>query len=247
MIRVSNSDLSIVSRTDKGGKIKSVSSYMTGNDESPKWLIDDTTIPGSLSEKWCAGGTKEHWVILELKQAYELYRFQIYDCGNKENASDNLTYYRIYTSMSGKDDDWTLVLDEKNVPANEDHNLKENYIKPTVGRFVKFVPYNPDMAITIRIWQFDVWGLDAKKPVGIEDVSVSGVKIAPNPVKAGDRIRVVTGEAGKIRLVSLQGVLMSEQTITDPVTYVSTAGLTTGTYMLQVIGSTTTGFKVIVK
>jgi endo-beta-N-acetylglucosaminidase D/PKD repeat protein len=180
-IHVSQANLNIVSRTANGGKIKAVSSYMTGNKEGPQWLIDDTTIPSSLSQKWCAGGSKEHWVILELKQPYELYRFQIYDCGNKENASDNLTCYKIYTSMSGKDDEWTLALEEKEVPADAAHNIKDDYIKPTIARYVKFVPYNPDMAITIRIWQLDVWGLPATAiPPVINSVSASKSILKPN-------------------------------------------------------------------
>jgi endo-beta-N-acetylglucosaminidase D/PKD repeat protein len=183
MINVSSDTLSIASRKSAGGKIKDVSGYMTASKESPEWLIDNTTIPGGLSEKWCTGGSKEHWVILELGKPREIYRFQIYDCGHKENASDNLTSYRIYTSMTGNDSDWTLALDEKEVPANAAHNTKDDYIKPVRGRFVKFVPYNPDMASTIRLWQFDVWGLELPPPA-IESISVSKPLIKPNtPVK----------------------------------------------------------------
>jgi endo-beta-N-acetylglucosaminidase D/PKD repeat protein len=175
-----SSTLEIVSRTSHGGSIKDVSSYMTASNEGPQWLIDNNTIPGSVNQKWCAGGEKEHWVILELDQPYELYRFQIYDCGNKENASDNLTHYKIYTSLSGKDNDWTLALDEKDVPADAAHNVKDDYIKPTLGRYVKFVPYNPDMAITIRIWQFDVWGVDVPLPPFIGTITSDKELVKPN-------------------------------------------------------------------
>ncbi len=172
--------LDIVSRTTTGGKIVSVSSYMTASNESPQWLIDATTVPSSTSQKWCAGGAKEHWVILDLSRVYEIYRFMIYDCGHKENASDNLTHYRIYTSLTGNDDDWTLALDQKEVPATAAYNTKDDYIKPTLGRYVKFVPYNPEMAITIRIWQFDVYGLTVPlKPI-FEDITASKKLIQTN-------------------------------------------------------------------
>lgn len=179
-------ELSIVSRASAGGSIHSWSSNMgTGSTaELPKYLIDDTTVPGSVNQKWCAGGDKEHWTIIELDKIYELYRFMIYDCGNKENASDNLTHYRIYTSMEDPaNDNWTLALDMQNVPATAANNIKDDYVKPILGRYIKFVPYDPEKAITIRIWQFDAYGMSvAMKPV------ISGINASKSVIRTNEEV-----------------------------------------------------------
>ncbi|MEG1905355.1 MAG: discoidin domain-containing protein, partial [Bacteroidales bacterium] len=122
--------------------------------EDPSNLIDGVEVPGSVRDKWCIGGSKEHWVIIDLLQPYALYRFKIFDCGHKENYSDNFKNFKIWVSNDAEN--WTLVVDEKNRPEN----TKDDYIAPQVGRYVKFMPYDEEKPITIRIWEFEAFGLE---------------------------------------------------------------------------------------
>lgn len=123
--------------------------------EDPDNLIDGVQVPGSVRDKWCIGGSKQHWVVIDLKQAYQIYRFQFFDCGNKENYSDNVKNYKIWVSDDAEN--WgEPVVDETGRPEN----TKDDYVKPVVGRYVKFMPYDNDMPITIRIWEFEVYGLE---------------------------------------------------------------------------------------
>lgn len=121
--------------------------------ESPEKIIDGVKVPSDVHGKWCAGGKKEHWVIVDLKEMYKIYRFQTYDCGNKENSSDNFKNFKI--ELSNDAANWTEVLNEKARPEN----TKSDYIKPTEGRYVRFTPYDEEMPITIRIWEFEVYGV----------------------------------------------------------------------------------------
>ena len=187
IVNVQTAELSIVSRTANGGSVAGTtsgydcSSYMTGSNENPGYLIDDITVPGSMSNKWCAGGSKEHWTIITLNNIYELYRFVIYDCGNKENASDNLTHYKIFTSVDKVN--WEEVLNMQNVPATAEYNVKDHYIAPVFAKYVKLVPYDPDKAITIRLWQFDVYGMS-----GIPTPALSELKADKRAVKTGEEV-----------------------------------------------------------
>lgn len=98
---------------------------------------------------------KEHWVIIDLEKSYQIYRFRIFDCGHKENYSDNFKNFKIWVSNDAET--WTEpVVDEKGRPEN----TKDDYIAPIVGRYVKFMPYDEDAPITIRIWEFEVFGLE---------------------------------------------------------------------------------------
>lgn len=130
--------------------IHSASNFL--DPERPEWLLDGVTVPGSVRDKWCIGGRKEHWVIIDLLEVYELFRFKIYDCGNKESAADNFTMYKILVSSDLEN--WSLMVDEKSRPES----VKDDYIAPTKGRYVKLVPYNDELPITIRLWEFEVYG-----------------------------------------------------------------------------------------
>lgn len=182
-----DASLTIVSRRSHGGSVAGdyhgydCNSYIIASDENPGYLIDNTVVPTSVNAKWCAGGEKEHWVIVTLNDIYELYRFMIYDCGHKENASDNLTHYKIYTSIDKIN--WTLALDMQNVPATAQYNTKDHFIAPVFARYVKFIPYDPDKAITIRLWQFDVYGLSATPAP-----SLSNLKANKRAARMGEQI-----------------------------------------------------------
>jgi len=130
--------------------------------ELASWIIDGISNPGSVRDKWCIGGSKEHWAVIDLGSAHKLYRFKTFDCGVKENAADNIKSYKIFVSDDAQN--WILALDERNRPET----IKEDFIKPIVARYVKFVPYDTDVAITIRIWEFEIWGMEG-------NVSVSSI------------------------------------------------------------------------
>ena len=78
---------------------------------------------------------KEHWVIIDLEKSYQIYRFRIFDCGHKENYSDNFKNFKIWVSNDAET--WTEpVVDEKGRPEN----TKDDYIAPIVGRYVMRMP-----------------------------------------------------------------------------------------------------------
>ncbi len=150
-IEVSNNK--VVQNLAKGKTIHSVSGFI--DPERPQWLIDGVEVPGSVRDKWCVGGSKSHWVIIDLEAAYKLYQFKIFDCGHKENYSDNFKNFKI--ELSKDLSEWTTVLDEKARPEN----TKNDWIKPTVARYVRFTPYDEEMPITIRIWEFQAFGTES--------------------------------------------------------------------------------------
>lgn len=152
-----------------GKKIHAVSGFLPP--EGPEWLIDGVQVPGNVRNKWCIGGSKEHWVIIDLQQSYDLYSFSFFDCGNKENSSDNVKFYKVYTATNideNNEGNWTLVLDEVNRPED----TKVDFVKPTTGRYVKFVPYDPETPITIRIWEFEAYGIKAALKPDIDNITV---------------------------------------------------------------------------
>jgi endo-beta-N-acetylglucosaminidase D len=120
--------------------------------EKPANIVDGNE-QGGMSNKWCYGGLKAHTVVLDLKRAYQIYRFKWFDCKSNEGG-DNARCYRI--ELSTDLENWTEVLDVKNAG---DLNVKDDYIKGTVGQYVRFTPYDEDHEITIRIWEFEVFGI----------------------------------------------------------------------------------------
>ena len=174
LIDVSDSKtLNIVS---VGKKIDSFSGSLPPED--PHWLIDGVEVPGDVRNKWCIGGQKEHWVVIDLQQSYKLYRFRTFDTGHKESASDNFKLFKIW--VSNDKENWTLVVDEKNRPEN----TKDDYIKPTVGRYVKFMPYDDEKPITIRIWEFQVFGIEGGP--SLSKLENSNLNIGSSVVKEVD-------------------------------------------------------------
>lgn len=151
LIEISNTKTDALEIVSVGKKIHSFSGSLPPED--PENIIDGVEVPGDVKKKWCIGGSKEHWVVIDLQNKYQLYRFRIFDCGHKENYSDNFKNFKIWVSNDAEN--WTLVVDEKNRPEN----TKDDYIAPQVARYVKFMPYDDDSPITIRIWEFQVYGI----------------------------------------------------------------------------------------
>ncbi|WP_455584757.1 endo-beta-N-acetylglucosaminidase [Bacteroides sp.] len=163
------SDSKELENVSVGKAIDSYSSAMEASGELPKWLIDGVQVPGSVGQKWCAGGDKSHWVIIDLKEIYKIYRFQWFDCGHKENASDNIKNYKI--ELSQDKNEWTEVLNE----TARTENTKEDYIKPTEARYVRFTPYDDEMPITIRVWEFEVYGIQGNLELGKPESQIMNI------------------------------------------------------------------------
>ena len=131
---------------------KTIDSYSgsTNDTESPKNLIDGDLKPWNTSSKWC-NIANESWAIIDLEGVYKVYKFKTYDCLHNESGS-NFNNYRVYVSTDKVN--WTLVLNETGVGGE---TIKEDYIAPTKARYIKFNPYD-DNSMTIRIWEFEVYG-----------------------------------------------------------------------------------------
>lgn len=136
-----------------GKVIHSVSGNM--NNEGPEHLIDGVTNQGG-HEKWCTGGSKEHWVIIDLKQPYQLYEFRIFDANLNEGGMPNLNSYKVL--LSNDLENWEEVL---NTTGRKSEDIHTDWIKPTPGRYIKFVPYDEEAPITIRIWEFEAYGAES--------------------------------------------------------------------------------------
>lgn len=147
----------------EGKTIHSVSGEIAASGEVASNIIDGRYSGLSVHQKWCVGGSKEHWVIIDLEQPYQLYWFKIYDASTNEAGTDNLNCYRI--ELSNDLNSWTEVID---ATGRGDENIHEDWIKPTVARYVRFVPYDEDAPITIRIWEFQAYG--AESPLSIDAV-----------------------------------------------------------------------------
>ena len=136
-------------------EIEDVSGEIAASGEVATNLLDGHTEGCSIHQKWCVGGAKEHWVIIDLTQSFQLYKFRIVDAKVNEGGADNLNSYKI---QLGNDlEHWTEVV---NTTGRSAENYHTDWIKPTVARYIKFIPYDNDAPITIRIWEFEAYGAE---------------------------------------------------------------------------------------
>ena len=82
----------------------------------------------------------------------------------------NLDCYRVELSNDLKN--WTTVLDEQGRSYENKHT---DWIKGSVGRYVKLVPYDNEKPITIRVWEFEIWG--AESPLSIDNMADQQLKV----------------------------------------------------------------------
>lgn len=220
LIEVSDAKAGALSIISVGKTIHSASGSLPPED--PENLIDGVEVPGSTRDKWCIGGKKEHWVIIDLEKSYQIYRFRVFDCGHKENYSDNFKNFKIWVSNDAET--WTEpVVDEKGRPEN----TKDDYIAPIVGRYVKFMPYDEDAPITIRIWEFEVFGLEggplfslpADKTMDINATEDIEIKYDLNGDEEADNFGVkVSSDNEDIAAISDFNVNKATQTVTFKLT-----------------------------
>lgn len=150
---LSDNDYTVISNIALKKKIHSVSGSANSK-ETPDWLLDGVSSPTSTGEKWC--NTKpESWVVIDCQSVYRIYGFKIFDCKAGPEKYENFSDYTIELSLDGKT--WNKVVDEKNL---ENENIKEAYIAPTRGRYIRF---SPTVDGTLRLWEFEAYGVDIVK------------------------------------------------------------------------------------
>lgn len=138
-----------------GKDIEDVSGEIAASGEVATNLLDGRSEGCSVHQKWCVGGAKEHWVIIDLTQSFQLYKFRIVDAQVNEGGTDNLNSYKI--QLSNDLEHWSEVV---NTTGRSSENYHIDWIKPTVARYIKFIPYDNDAPITIRIWEFEAYGAE---------------------------------------------------------------------------------------
>lgn len=153
LVEVNNTK--VISNVARGKEIEDVSGEISASGEVASNLIDGRVTGLGVHEKWCVGGKKEHWVIIDLLQSYQLYKFRIVDAQVNEGGTDNLNSYKI--QLSNDLENWNEVV---NTTGRKDENYHTDWIKPSVARYVKFIPYDNDAPITIRIWEFEAYGAE---------------------------------------------------------------------------------------
>lgn len=144
-----------ISNVALGKDIEDVSGEISASGEVAANLLDGRVTGCSVHQKWCVGGAKEHWVIIDLTQSFQLYKFRIVDAQVNEGGTDNLNSYKI--QLSNDLESWNEVVNTTG-RSSEDYHI--DWIKPTVARYIKFIPYDNDAPITIRIWEFEAYGAE---------------------------------------------------------------------------------------
>ncbi|MDC1105809.1 discoidin domain-containing protein [Prolixibacteraceae bacterium] len=140
----------------------------------PRCIIDGEDIPSSLDNKWCVGGSKSQWVIIDLEEPYDIYGFRAFDTGHKEDPSGNYDCWKI--EVSNDKQTWTEVVDEQ---GRKSENTKVDAIPGIIGRYVRFTPYDKDLNITIRIWEFQVLGVS----MGMNLSQIDNIKMSSDETK----------------------------------------------------------------
>lgn len=177
LVEVNNTK--VIENVALGKDIHSVSGEISASGEVASNLLDGKVEGCSVHQKWCVGGKKEHWVIIDLKQSFQLYKFRIADAQVNEGGTENLNSYKIL--LSNDLENWNELV---NTTGRKNEKYHIDWIRPTVARYIKFVPYDNDAPITIRIWEFEAYGAEGSATLS----SISDQRLGINStlsVKAG--------------------------------------------------------------
>ncbi len=125
--------------------------------EAPENLIDGVIDQGG-SNKWCYGGENEHYVVIDLGTIYDIYKTHWLDGEVNEPGAGNISNYRTYVSMTNNGSDWVEIYDYTDREAEDE---KTDHFAGVEAQYVKFVAYDENDPLTIRIWEFEVFGKEA--------------------------------------------------------------------------------------
>lgn len=110
---------------------------------------------GSFAKEngWQSSKDGEKWLMVDLKEEYEITRYNVMHAGTGYYAGDwNTADFKIQTSLDGSS--WK---DADTVKGNQS-NIVDKYIKPVKGRYVRILITNPGADGTARIQEFEVYG-----------------------------------------------------------------------------------------
>lgn len=194
LVEVNNTK--VIDNVALGKDIHSVSGEISASGEVAENLLDGKVTGCSVHQKWCVGGKKEHWVIIDLTQSFQLYKFRIADAEVNEGGAANLNSYKIL--LSNDLENWKEVV---NTTGRSEEMYHIDWIRPTVARYIKFVPYDNDAPITIRIWEFEAYGAEGSSDLS----SISDQRVGINSsvtVKAGYTLGGAKEDNFEIRFAS---------------------------------------------
>lgn len=195
-------------------------------------------------EPWAFNASAgDGFLVIDLENEYDIEAFKLYD------AADWLLGYSVSVSSTGGDGTWTEVANKTFEPETEDYidtntgDMLTRTIGPDPkeitlenaqkGRFVKLsIPrtmMQPAGGFN-RIREFEVYGKETQSGLNSTQSDKALLAVYPNPVVKGNTFYV--NETGKLSIYSLQGALVSEQTISGA-TQVTTSDLAKGSYIIR--------------
>lgn len=133
---------------------KTEASSFVNDSEAPQFAVD-----GDMSTKWCAVGSGEHWLSVDLGQAHAITQFVVHHAeAGGESPAFNTREFKIQLSMDGEN--WS---DAVTVIDNEKATSKHAIAK-TEARYVRLLVQKPTQGgdTAARIYGLEVLGLKNK-------------------------------------------------------------------------------------
>lgn len=219
-----------------GKDIEDVSGEIAASGEVATNLTDGNHSTAYLPDFYAAAGQSVRFVYT-FDAPKSVSRFQAYFLEPDNIESALPTEVKFEVSENGTDFD---VVNTAAAGTDVSYNLPE-------ARDTKAVAFTIGLGLwmTTPIAELEVYGKDG---TAIDEITVSRVLVAPNPVNQGQKMAVAADQAESIEIYSMQGALVKAERAEETITFVSTDDLTPGIYFMVVKGADyTETVKVIVK
>lgn len=219
-----------------GKDIEDVSGEIAASGEVATNLTDGNHSTAYLPDFYAAAGQSVRFVYT-FDAPKSVSRFQAYFLEPDNIESALPTEVKFEVSENGTDFD---VVNTAAAGTDVSYNLPE-------ARDAKAVAFTIGLGLwmTTPIAELEVYGKDG---TAIDEITVSRILVAPNPVNQGQKMAVAADQAESIEIYSMQGALVKAERAEKTITFVSTDDLTPGIYFMVVKGADyTETVKVIVK
>lgn len=219
-----------------GKDIEDVSGEIAASGKVATNLTDGNHSTAYLPDFYAAAGQSVRFVYT-FDAPKSVSRFQAYFLEPDNIESALPTEVKFEVSENGTDFD---VVNTAAAGTDVSYNLPE-------ARDAKAVAFTIGLGLwmTTPIAELEVYGKDG---TAIDEITVSRVLVAPNPVNQGQKMAVAADQAESIEIYSMQGALVKAERAEETITFVSTDDLTPGIYFMVVKGADyTETVKVIVK